>query len=141
MLSYSIADAAFSYNTVTMSTHNIENQWAMITLTRFSENISIYLNGTLMNSSYDAGSNADVSTTGDMYLGCNRAGSGSWWKGKIDELAIFSGYVLTEQDMSDLLNSGNPSTPEQYPFSYAPASTGLALSIPYPVNGTTYTRS
>lgn len=104
------------YTPITSSSSISINTWYMVTATYSGSNKNIYINSNLV-----------ASTTGDTFVG--NAGSQTSYlygvysnnaqptQGLIDEISFWDGRTLTSTEISYLYANGNPSTPQQYPYS------------------------
>jgi len=106
-----------------------QNKWKyMVTITydEISNNLSIYLNNTLVNSSLIASFD---NNNGDNRFG-DRDNNGDSFEGKIDEIGIWN-ITLTNAQINTIWNGGSG---RQYPYPIAPIIDNLNLSeiTPYP---------
>ena len=62
------------------------NQWSHVAMTYDGSTVKIFVNGKLENTTNKTGENS----MGDIVFGTNKGMSGSWYKGYIDEIAVFS---------------------------------------------------
>jgi hypothetical protein len=95
----------------------------------------LYLNG--VNKGRATVSNIDSVISSDYLRFGNRSSTSEYWKGNIDETAIWS-RALTSTEVSYLYASGSPTSAQQYPFT-TPATgwTGKIVGVTNPskING------
>jgi len=88
-----------------------------------NDNLKAYVNGVLdINSGVSYGASTLNWGTGVIRLG-QRTGD-FYYNGLVDELAIFN-ISLDAQDVTDLYNSGTPTSSQQYPFSFGAITTNI----------------
>ena len=99
-----------SQNVWSCSYTTYNGQWAHYMLTRDSSSVlNLYQNGVLQSktTSYDNSSNFEIKTIAHRYS------NGKFYRGKMDDFVVQSGYCASAQDALDLYNGGagaDPST-------------------------------
>lgn len=111
---------------VTATTSLSTSVFQMYTVTYDGNNVRLYVNGTLENTS-SSYTSANIGTT-NKFIG-KYAGSVNWWNGSIDEIPIWS-RALSGSEITQLYNSGNGN---QYPF--GTATTMSVLTGAFTVTG------
>lgn len=111
---------------VTATTSLSTSVFQMYTVTYDGNNVRLYVNGTLENTS-SSYTSANIGTT-NKFIG-KYAGSVNWWNGSIDEIGMWS-RALSGSEITQLYNSGNGN---QYPF--GTATTMSVLTGAFTVTG------
>ena len=90
---------------------HINSDWAHIVFVRDGDNMSFYINGSLIGSSstWTGGSPGSATTKFDTIGGKTNGAGASNWLGEISNLAAWS-QVISAEDVKYLYNGGTPQT-------------------------------
>jgi hypothetical protein len=112
----------FAISTTTADTSGYQ----MITITRNSTHINIYINGTKeANATWDG---TDISNSNEMWIGSRSpTSSAKYWNGSLDEIGIWN-RSLSDLEILNLYNGGSG-------LPFGEGESNISISLNYPTNG------
>ncbi|MEN9994069.1 MAG: hypothetical protein RL762_726 [Bacteroidota bacterium] len=128
------ANGNYTFATPPNSNPITSNVWQNITITNSSDNLSFYLNGSNIYSTYLSSAMRNSNISDLLFGSVNREFGAEWMNGKLDDIAIWN-RALTTAEIQQLYTQG------QTTYSWSPGGATTPSITVSPTSTTTYTCS